>query len=63
MIHMGDDVSMQNADPKTNHSANPVWNAYDGVCPDCGEPMPPDIQEGEECCQCGHVFWTQRKDD
>jgi regulator of replication initiation timing len=32
---------------------------YKDGCPDCGEPIPPDIEEGQECCQCGHIFWEE----
>ena len=35
----------------------------DGVCPDCGEEIPDDAMEGEECCNCGHVFWDTLDDD
>jgi hypothetical protein len=63
MIHMGDEISLRDADPEAAKPSNPVWNAYDGVCPDCGEPIPEGIQEGQECCNCGHVFWPERKDD
>lgn len=28
-----------------------------GECPDCGEPIPDDAVSGEECSNCGHVFW------
>jgi uncharacterized Zn finger protein (UPF0148 family) len=56
MIHMGDDISLKDL--------NPVLNSYpDKECPDCGEPLPEVVQEGDACCQCGHVFYTERKDD
>jgi DNA-directed RNA polymerase subunit RPC12/RpoP len=29
----------------------------DGECPDCGEDIPDNATEGEECGNCGHVFW------
>ena len=28
----------------------------DGVCPDCGEPIPDDAEDGSDCVNCGHVF-------
>jgi len=31
-------------------------NYEDGVCPDCGESIPRDATEGEECAHCGFVF-------
>jgi len=35
-----------------------VKNAYeDGVCPDCGEPIPDDAVDGVNCANCGHVFY------
>lgn len=37
---------------------NPVKMAYkNGVCPDCGEVIPDDIEDGGECVNCGHVFY------
>jgi hypothetical protein len=63
-IHMGDNFSRQeiNIVPKKKLSA--IQRAYpNSECPDCGEPIPEDIQEGQECCQCGHVFCLERKDD
>lgn len=35
----------------------------DGLCPDCGEPIPDDAVEGEACHNCGHVFSEPRPDD
>lgn len=35
----------------------------DGVCPDCGENIPDDAQEGEQCGNCGHVFFYIRDDN
>ena len=26
-------------------------------CPDCGEEIPVDTTDGDECVNCGHVFW------
>lgn len=28
----------------------------DAACPDCGEDIPDDANEGEECSNCGHVW-------
>lgn len=33
------------------------YNYDDAVCPDCGEDIPDDAEDGEECSNCGHV-WT-----
>ena len=36
-----------------------IQDAYeDGVCPDCQEEIPEDTVDGEECKNCGHVFWA-----
>ena len=32
-------------------------------CPDCGEDIPVGSQAGENCTNCGHVFWKPKKDD
>lgn len=38
-----------------------VKDAYpDGVCPDCGEDIPDDVEDGEECTNCGHTFTHER---
>lgn len=42
---------------KSKKKTNPVWKSYPrGECPDCGEPIPKDVVEGEACCNCGHIF-------
>jgi hypothetical protein len=39
-------------------------DAYDdGECPDCGEQIPSDAEEGSDCSNCGHVFWSNPKVD
>ena len=36
-----------------------VKAAYEhGECPDCGESISEDTLPGEECENCGHVFYT-----
>lgn len=31
--------------------------AYDnGECPDCGEPIPDHLHDGDACLNCGHVL-------
>jgi hypothetical protein len=32
-------------------------NYPDGICPDCGEPIPDDAEDGSACENCDHVFW------
>jgi len=37
-----------------------VKNAYeDGLCPDCGEPIPDGLVSGTACVNCGHVLWSE----
>ncbi len=37
-----------------------VKNSYeDGVCPDCSEDIPDDCVDGQECSNCGHVFYRE----
>lgn len=41
--------------------SNSIKASYpDGECPDCGEPIPSDVQEGDTCCNCGHTFCIER---
>jgi hypothetical protein len=43
---------------------NHVKAAYeDGICPDCDNEIPDDVEEGEACAVCGHVFWSGDNDD
>jgi DNA-directed RNA polymerase subunit RPC12/RpoP len=28
-------------------------------CPDCGLRIPENTDEGNECEECGHVFWEE----
>ena len=36
---------------------NQVWQAYNGLCPDCGEDIPTNVVEGQECTNCEHSFF------
>lgn len=39
-----------------------IKDSYEGgVCPDCQENIPDDVMEGQECDNCGHVFYAQIK--
>ena len=39
---------------------NPVKDNYEnGECPDCFAEIPDDVGEGDECQNCGHVFYLQ----
>ncbi len=41
-----------------------ILSQYDDQrCPDCNEEIPLTVQEGEECLNCGHVFWIEREND
>ena len=36
---------------------NKIYNSYEnGECPDCGEGIPKNVQEGDACKNCEHVF-------
>lgn len=37
--------------------------SYDYKCPDCGDDIPENVCDGEECCNCGHVFNLPRDND
>jgi hypothetical protein len=38
---------------------NDVKNAYpNGKCPDCLMEIPDDVHDGDECQNCGHVFYS-----
>ncbi len=44
---------------------NEVFNAYEGgVCPNCGEGVPRNVGEGDECENCGHIFtaWANKEE-
>jgi hypothetical protein len=44
--------------------ANPIQDAYENfVCPDCGEPIPDDVVDGQSCKNCPFVFCLPRPDD
>lgn len=34
-----------------------------GVCPDCAEPISVYAEPGNECPNCGHVFWLAQPTD
>lgn len=42
---------------KPEAAPNVVKEAYpDGRCPDCGEPIPDNVVDGQECKRCEHTF-------
>lgn len=44
--------------------SNPVKDSYeDGLCPDCQDEIPDDVQDGDSCKNCGHVFWENDEED
>jgi len=43
---------------------NAIKASYNnGECSDCGETIPDNVQEGEQCANCDHVFCSPRPDD
>jgi len=41
-----------------------VKDCYEGgVCPDCGKDIPVEAGHGDECLNCGHIFWFERVTD
>lgn len=51
-------TSEHNRPQITQHNETELQSCYDeGVCPDCGEPIPSDYIGGEDCVNCGHVFY------
>lgn len=42
------------------YQKNRLINSYkDGKCPDCKTKIPKDTQDGDECGNCGHVFYIE----
>lgn len=33
----------------------------DGLCPDCFMEIPKGTEDGDECLNCGHVFYMSNK--
>ena len=45
-------------------NVNIIKDSYsNGKCPDCGEPIPDNVTEGQECKNCEHVFCSPRDCD
>ena len=41
-----------------------IRSAYrKGQCPDCQEPIPEWVVDGENCFNCGHVFGVEKPND
>lgn len=41
-----------------------VQNSYlNGACPDCGDKIPKEAQDGENCPNCGHIWWLEDVDE
>jgi len=39
---------------------NSIKDSYEnGECPDCGDDIPVEVMEGEECKNCGHAFFAE----
>lgn len=42
----------------------PLQDTYENAeCPDCAEPILDTYEQGDECSNCGHVFWLYRQTD
>ncbi len=39
-----------------NEVSDAIIGAYNGSCPDCGERIPNNVQDGDFCNNCEHVF-------
>ena len=40
-------------------SVNIIKKSYDyGICPDCSEDIPNDVDTGDACSSCGHAFYA-----
>ena len=35
-----------------------ILDQYNNECPDCGDSIKLDVVDGDECENCGHVFWS-----
>lgn len=43
---------------------NPIKESYtNGVCPDCDSEIPDDVNDGDSCESCNHVFTDERPCD
>ena len=43
---------------------NPIKDSYpNNECPDCGQDIPDDVVEGDECSNCSHVFYMPTEDN
>lgn len=41
-------------------TTNAVKDSYpDGICADCGEDIPDEVEDGQACENCGHVFCAE----
>jgi methionyl-tRNA synthetase len=39
-----------------------VRDSYpDEACPDCDTPIPAKAVDGDQCKNCAHVFWVEKK--
>ena len=55
----GTDCDLKNAVRDAGY-LNPVKDAYEyGDCPDCGQEIPNNVEEGQSCSNCTHVFYSQ----
>jgi len=50
--------SVKEKKPITAESRAIILNYQDGLCPDCGWKIRRNVKEGNECLNCGHVFYS-----
>lgn len=53
--------SFSNSEMETD--SEKIIDAYDGFCPDCSDDIPSDVQDGQACENCGHVFCLPQDTD
>ena len=51
------EINNVSAKPECNDTGNK--NKWSTKCPDCGEEIPIMATGGDECKNCGHIFWPE----
>ena len=63
-MHMGDEISRQGEPMPKKLKLTALQESYPyAECPDCGEGIQDDAVDGSSCSNCGHVFFSERKND
>jgi hypothetical protein len=56
-VHICTDACMNTEEPSSRKELKNVKDEYPyGECPDCHEPIPDNIIDGDKCSNCGHIF-------